>query len=160
MQTFVHHSGPGFSEPSCVSMVFWGIHFQFIFGSLQLDYCGAASHCVELFTLCTYLAARLCNISGLWMFCLVVGSQMIEAYSSVGLTNVQYDLTGLGHLLVLCLRKIRVLLAFFVTASIWWFQGRLLFIFMPRCFAMLCSRSPWWVALCQCLVFSYFDLGL
>ena len=67
---------------------------------------------------------------------------MIEAYSSVGLTNVQHDLTSVGHLLVLCLRKIRVVLAFFVTASIWWFQDRLLFIFMPRCFAMLCSRSP------------------
>ena len=63
---------------------------QFIFGSLQLDYCGAASHCVELYTLCIYLAARLCAISGLLMFCLVVGSQMIEAYnySSVGLTKV------------------------------------------------------------------------
>ena len=33
-----------------------------VFGLLQLDYCGAASHCLELYTLCTYLAARLCTI--------------------------------------------------------------------------------------------------
>ena len=35
-------------------------------------------------------AARLCAISGVLMFCLVVGSQMIEAYnySSVSLTKV------------------------------------------------------------------------
>ena len=61
---------------------------------------------------------------------------------------------------MLRLRKIRVLLAFFVTASTWWFQDSLLFIVMLRCFAVLCSRSPGLVALCQCLVFSYFDLGL
>ena len=64
-----------------------------------------------------------------------------------GFDNVQYNLTGLGHLLVLCLRKIRVLLAFFVTASIWWFQDSLLLIFLPSCFAVLCSRSPGWVAM-------------
>ena len=86
VQNFVHHSKPGFSEPSCVSMVFWGLPSQS--GSLQLDYCGAASHCVELYTLCTYLAASLCTISGLLMFCLVVGSQVIETYSSVGQTEV------------------------------------------------------------------------
>ena len=46
---------------------------------------------------------------------------MIEAYSSVGLTNdnVQYDLIGL-QVLGICwcyvLRKIRMLLAFLVTA--------------------------------------------
>ena len=37
-------------------------------------------------SLCTYLAARLCTISSLFIFCLVVGSQTVEAYSSVGLT--------------------------------------------------------------------------
>ena len=87
---------------------------------------------------------------------------MIEAYSSVGLTrcdNVQYNLAGLGHLLVLCLRKIWVLLAFFLAASTWWFHDSLLLTYMPRCFAVLCSRSPGWVALCQCLVFFYFNLG-
>ena len=41
-----------------------------------------------------------------------------------------------------------------------WFQDSLLLIFMPRCFAVLCSRSPGLVALCQCLAFSYFNLGL
>ena len=53
--------------------------------------------------------------------------------------NVQYDLTGLGRWLVLCLRKIRVLhvLAFFETASTWWFQDSLLLIFMP--IDVLCS---------------------
>ena len=61
---------------------------------------------------------------------------------------------------MLHLRKIMVLLAFFVTASTWWFKDSLLLIFMPRCFAVLCSRSPGFVALCQCLVFSTFDLGL
>ena len=39
--------------------------------------------------------------------------------------NVQSDLTGLVHLLVFCLRKIRVLMAFVATASTWWFQDRL-----------------------------------
>ena len=88
VQNCVHHSDPGFSEPSC--MCVYGVFgtANSVFGSLQLDYCGAASHCVELYTLCTYLAARLCTISGLLMFCLVVGSQVIEVYSSVGLTNV------------------------------------------------------------------------
>ena len=37
-------------------------------------------------SLCTYLAARLCTISILFILCLVVGSQTVEAYSSVGLT--------------------------------------------------------------------------
>ena len=37
-------------------------------------------------SLCTYLAARLCTISSLYIFCLLVGSQTVEAYSSVGLT--------------------------------------------------------------------------
>ena len=31
---------------------------------------------------------------------------------------------------------------------------------MPSYFAMLCSRSPGLVTLCQRLAFSYFDLGL
>ena len=40
-------------------------------------------------SLCTYLAAHLsalCTISSLFIFCLVVGSQTVETYSSVGLT--------------------------------------------------------------------------
>ena len=81
----VHLSEPGFSEPSGLWCSGTAIS---VFGSLQLDYCRAASYCVMLYTFCTYLAARLCTISDLLMFCLLVGSQMIEAYSSVGLTKV------------------------------------------------------------------------
>ena len=36
--------------------------------------------------------------------------------------------SGLGHLPGLRLRKMRVLLAFFVIASTWWFQDSLLFM--------------------------------
>jgi len=44
---------------------------------------GLLWHCQSL---CMYLAARLCTISILFIMCLVVGSQTVEAYSSVGLT--------------------------------------------------------------------------
>ena len=37
-------------------------------------------------SLCTYLAAHLCTISNLLIFCLVVESQTVEVYSRVGLT--------------------------------------------------------------------------
>ena len=39
-------------------------------------------------SLCMYLAARHCTILSLFIFCLVVGSQTVEAYSSVGLTGL------------------------------------------------------------------------
>ena len=63
----------------------------------------------------------------------------------------QYDLPGLGQLLVLRLRKARpprVLFPFFVIASTWWFQESLLLMLTPRCFAVLCMHSPRLVALC------------
>ena len=49
-----------FSEPSCVSVVFFGTANS-VSGSLQLDYCGAASHCLQLYTLWTYLVPRSCT---------------------------------------------------------------------------------------------------
>ena len=61
-------------------------------------------------------------------------------------------------MLVLRLRKARVLFAFFVIASTWWFQDSLLLMFTPKCFAVLCRRSPRLVALC--LAFLCFDLGI
>ena len=51
VQNCVHHSDPGFSEPSC--MCVYGVFgtANSVFGSLQLDYCGAASQCVELYVM-------------------------------------------------------------------------------------------------------------
>ena len=65
---------------------------------------------------------------------------------------------------MLCLRKIRVLhvLAFFETASTWWFQDILLLIFMPRCFAVLCRAlfSRMGRPLSMYSFLFYIDLGL
>jgi hypothetical protein len=46
-----NHSDPGISEPSC--MCVYGVlgTANSVFGSLQLDYCGAASQCVELYVM-------------------------------------------------------------------------------------------------------------
>ena len=68
----------------CVYGVLWTANS--VIGPLQLSYCGAASHCTELYTLCTYLAVRVCTISGVLMFCFVVEYQMTEVYLSYVLT--------------------------------------------------------------------------
>ena len=79
----VHHNEPGFSEPSCVPMVFCGLP---VFGSLQLDYCSAASYGVELYTLCTYL--HLCKFVVLFCGGVTDDRSVFKCWSNKGLITV------------------------------------------------------------------------
>ena len=85
MQNVVHHSEPGFSE-LCV----YGVLGT---ASLWVIAVGLLWHRQSLFRVKTrdvhiwQLVSALLS-SGLLMFRLVVGSQMLEAYSSVDLTKV------------------------------------------------------------------------
>ena len=79
------------------------------------------------------------------------GSQMEAAYSSCGRTGCHQwlgagCLTSFGHIDKFLIKKDMVLLAFFKTASVHEFQGRVLSMVMPKYLALLVHWRVWpWI---------------
>ena len=111
-------------------------HFNFCIISVGLLWCRQS--------LCTYLAARLCTILSLFIFCFVVGSQTVEAYSIVGLIGLiavcfdwSWAVAGVAS------KKGEGAICFLCDCIYMVVPGQFAINVYPhKCFAVMCRRSP------------------